>query len=48
MINYQNNKPFVEGVAIENIASSHATPTYVYSQTKIEESKTDDKTGWWS
>ena len=22
MINYQNNKPFVEGVAIENIASS--------------------------
>ena len=37
MINYQNNKPFVEGVAIEDIASSHATPMYVYSQTKIEE-----------
>ena len=37
MINYQNNKPFVEGVAIEDIASSHATPMYVYSQKKIEE-----------
>ena len=37
MINYQNNKPFVEGVAIEDIASSHTTPMYVYSQKKIEE-----------
>ena len=37
MINYQNNKPFVEGVAIEDIASSHSTPMYVYSQKKIEE-----------
>ncbi len=37
MINYQNNKPFVEGVAIEDIASSHVTPLYVYSQKKIEE-----------
>ena len=37
MINYQNNKSFVEGVAIEDIASSHRTPMYVYSQKKIEE-----------
>mgnify|MGYP003305359984 FL=1 len=37
MINYHNNKPFVEGVAIEDIASSHVTPMYVYSQKKIEE-----------
>ena len=37
MINYQNNKPFVEGVSIEDIASSHTTPMYVYSQKKIEE-----------
>ena len=36
MINYQNNKPFVEGVAIEDIASSHATPMYVYSQKKLK------------
>ena len=37
MINYQNNKPFVEGVAIEDIASSYATQMYVYSQKEIEE-----------
>jgi len=35
MINYKNNKPFVEGVALEDIANSQATPFYVYSQSKI-------------
>ena len=37
MINYQNNKPFVEGVAIEDIVASHPTPLYIYSQKKIED-----------
>ncbi len=37
MINFQNNKPFVEGVAIEDIVASHPTPLYIYSQKKIED-----------
>ena len=37
MINYQNNKPYVEGVAIEDIAASYKTPLYIYSQKKIED-----------
>ena len=35
MINYNNNRPFVEGVSLEDIAAAQATPFYVYSQTKI-------------
>ena len=35
MINYNNNRPFVEGVSLEDIAKAQATPFYVYSQTKI-------------
>ena len=37
MINYQNNKLFIEGVSIEEITRSHVTPFYVYSQNKIED-----------
>jgi len=37
MINYQNNKPLVEGVSIEDIAKSQPTPFYVYSQSKISD-----------
>ncbi len=36
MINYHKNKTFIEGVALEDIAKSHSTPFYVYSQNKIE------------
>ena len=36
MINYQNNKPFIEGIAIEDIALSHPTPFYIYSQKKLK------------
>ena len=35
MIHYNNNRPFVEGVALEDIANTQATPFYVYSQSKI-------------
>ena len=35
MIHYNNNRPFVEGVSLEDIAKVQATPFYVYSQTKI-------------
>ena len=35
MIHYTNNKPFVEGVSLEDIAKAQTTPFYVYSQTKI-------------
>jgi len=37
MIYYHNNKPFIEGVSIEEIARSHVTPFYIYSQNKIED-----------
>jgi len=37
MIYYNNNKPFIEDVSIEEIARFHATPFYVYSQNKIED-----------
>jgi len=37
MIDYKNNKPFVEGVSIEEIANNNSTPFYVYSQSKISE-----------
>ena len=35
MIHYSNNKTFVEGVSLEDIAKAQTTPFYVYSQTKI-------------
>ena len=35
MIHYNNNRPFVEGVSLEDLAKAHATPFYVYSQSKI-------------
>ncbi len=35
MINYKNNRPFVEGVCLEDIAKTQSTPFYVYSQSKI-------------
>ena len=35
MIHYNNKRPFVEGVSIEDIAKAQTTPFYVYSQTKI-------------
>ena len=35
MIHYNNNKPFVEGVSLEDISKTQTTPFYVYSQTKI-------------
>ena len=35
MIDYKNNKPFVEGVSIEDIAKTKKTPFYIYSQSKI-------------
>ena len=37
MIDYKNNKPFIEGVSIEEIAKNQATPFYLYSQSKISE-----------
>jgi len=35
MINYKNNRLFVESVAIQDIAKTQPTPFYVYSQSKI-------------
>ena len=35
MIHYNNNRAFVEGVSLEDIAESQTTPFYVYSQSKI-------------
>ena len=35
MIHFNNNRPFVEGVSLEDIAKTQTTPFYVYSQTKI-------------
>jgi len=35
MINYKNNRPFVEGISLEDIAKAQPTPFYVYSQSKI-------------
>ena len=35
MINYDNNRPFIEGVSLEDIAKAQPTPFYVYSQSKI-------------
>ena len=37
MIYYRSKKTFIEGVSLEEIARSHATPFYIYSQNKIED-----------
>ena len=37
MIDYKNNKPFVEAVSIEEIAKNQTTPFYLYSQSRISE-----------
>ena len=37
MIKYNDNRPFVEGVSVEDMAATQATPFYVYSQSKITE-----------
>ena len=38
MINYREQSPYVEGVALESIDKVHQTPYYIYSQAKISES----------
>ena len=35
MIHYNNNRSFIEGVSLEDIAKGQPTPFYVYSQAKI-------------
>ncbi len=35
MINYKNNRTFVEGVPLDDIIKTQSTPFYVYSQSKI-------------
>ena len=35
MIHYKNNRPFVEGVSLEDIIKNQATPVYIYSQKNI-------------
>ena len=37
IIEFKENKPFIEGVNLEDIYKSQATPFYVYSQKKITE-----------
>ena len=34
IIEFKENKPFIEGVNLEDIYKSQATPFYVYSQKK--------------
>ena len=36
-IYFKNNKPFVEGVCLDDIINSHSTPFYIYSQKGITE-----------
>ena len=35
MIHYNNNRPFIEEVSLEDIANTQPTPFYIYSQAKI-------------
>ena len=32
-----NNRPFIEGVSVDEITKSFSTPLYIYSQKKIED-----------
>ena len=36
-IKFQNNKPFFEGVCIDDLIDSQNTPFYLYSQKNIED-----------
>ena len=38
IISFKNNKPFVEGVALDDLVKSLQTPFYVYSQKSIKDS----------
>ena len=38
MLNFKNKAPYVEGVALEDIAKIQKTPYYIYSQAKISDS----------
>ncbi len=42
-IYFDNNKPFIEEVAIQDIVNSHPTPIYVYSQENIKKTFDDLK-----
>ena len=33
---FNNNRPFIEGVSVDEITKSFSTPLYIYSQKKIE------------
>ena len=35
MLNYRNNKPYIEGISLDEIVKLHKTPIYVYSQNCI-------------
>ena len=32
---FNNNRPFIEGVSVDEITKSFSTPLYIYSQKKI-------------
>ena len=34
---FNNNRPFIEGVSVDEITKSFSTPLYIYSQKKIED-----------
>ena len=36
MLQYKNNKPYIEGVLIDDIIKTQVTPIYIYSQKRIE------------
>ena len=38
MLNFKNEAPYVEGVALEDIDKIQKTPYYIYSQAKISDS----------
>jgi len=35
MLQYRNNQPYIEGVAVNDIIKTYVTPFYVYSQKTI-------------
>ena len=35
MLHNKNNKPYIEGVAVNDIIKTHVTPFYMYSQKTI-------------
>jgi len=37
MLHYKNNQPYIEGVSVDDIIKTHATPFYVYSQKAISQ-----------